>query len=118
MCGGIKSPQTRRPGYRLTRSVAIVFGLNRTLLFRLVRIAVTRILPLIARQRCGSWSRAPVPLVPSASTRFPVAAPVLTPMWWRVVRPAAKVHWRLAVVANRNAQHERWHHLKLHQLPG
>lgn len=34
---------------------------------------------------------------PSAATRFPVAAPGLSPMWRRVGPPAAKVHGRVAV---------------------
>lgn len=103
--------------YSLTRLVAVIPGSNRILLFCRTRIAFPRILPLIERQRCGAWGRAAIPLVPTASTLFPVAAPMITPTWWRVGTPVAKIHRRRAVVAYRNAQHKQRHILRPRQLP-
>ena len=103
--------------YRLTRLVAVPLGLDRMLLFDRARIAIPGIIPLIARQRCGSRGGTAVPLVPPASTLFPVTAPVVTPAWRRVGMPATEISWRLAVVAHRNAQHIRRHIITIHSIP-
>ena len=101
----------------LTRLVAVFLGSDRMLLFCRARIAVPGILPLVGRQRCGAWGGTAVPLIPSASTLFPVAAPVITPAWRRIGTPAAKIQRGLAVVAHRNAQHIQRHIIRFRQLP-
>ena len=105
------------PRHALARPVAVMLGSNRTKLFRVARIAVPRILPLVDGQRCGTWNGAAVPPVPSPSTPFPVVAPVVTPPWRPIRVPAVEVRRRSAVVAHRNAQHEQWHMHGLDHVP-
>jgi len=89
---------------RLTRLVAVILGPYRMLLFHCARIAVSRIIPLVSRQRCRCGGRAGVPMVPPTSTPFPFVTPVIPPMWRRIGTPVAEIWRRLAVVANRDAQ--------------
>ena len=102
---------------RLTRLVTVILGPYRMLLFYCTRIAVAGIIPLVGRQWCGSRGGAAVPTIPPASTLFPVAAPVIPPAWRLIGTPAAEIRRRLAVVANRDAQHISRHIVITHPVP-
>jgi len=102
---------------RLTRLVAVILGPYRMLLFHCARIAVSRIIPLVSRQRCRCGGRAGVPMVPPTSTPFPFVTPVIPPMWRRVGMPVAEIWRRLAVVANRDAQQISRYIVITHVIP-
>ena len=102
---------------RLTRLVAVILGPYRMLLFHCARIAVSRIIPLVSRQRCRCGGRAGVPMVPPTSTPFPFVTPVIPPMWRRIGTPVAEIWRRLAVVANRDAQQISRYIVITHVIP-
>jgi len=102
---------------RLARLVAVMLGPYRMLLFDCARIAVAGIVPLVSRQRSRRRGGAVVPTVPPASTPLPVATPVIPPTGRRVGTPAAEIRWRLAVVANGDAQHISRHIVITHVIP-
>src|SRR6516164_6055403 len=62
-----------------TRTVMIVLFLDHYLLSDLLRVAVPRVLLLINRQRGRRRHRTAVPAIPSDSTLFPRATPMLAP---------------------------------------
>lgn len=102
---------------RLTRLVAVILGPYRMLLFHCARIAVSRIIPLVSRQRCRCGGGAGVPMVPPTSTPFPFVTPVIPPMWRRIGTPVAEIWRRLAVVANRDAQQISRYIVITHVIP-
>lgn len=102
---------------RLTRLVAVILGPYRMLLFHCARIAVSRIISLVSRQRCRCGGRAGVPMVPPTSTPFPFVTPVIPPMWRRIGTPIAEIWRRLAVVANRDAQQISRYIVITHVIP-
>ena len=92
----------------VARFVFVMFALKRVLLLD-ARISIACILALIDRQRCRRRHGTAIPVVPSAPALFPSAAPMLTPTGRRIRTPRAKVHRRLPVVPDRDAQDEDWH---------
>src|SRR5277367_1058765 len=103
---------------RLVRLVVVALRPNRLLLFGSAGIASAGVLALVNGQRCRCRDRLPVPAVPPSASCFPALTPVLSPARRRISLPATEVDWRLAVVANRNTQHEQRHVLGADQLPG
>src|SRR3569832_1764050 len=72
----------------LARLVTVAFGTNRMLTFLLARVAISRIIPLVGRQRCGAWGRGAGPGGPPAAARGPRAAPGRAPARRRGGAPA------------------------------
>ena len=92
--------------YSFMRLIAVMLGADLVLPVFRVRIACSRILSLVGRQRCSTRCRMAVPMVPSMAAVFPVATPVIAPARRRIGTPAMKIRRRLAVVTNRHAEHE------------
>ena len=103
--------------YLVTRLVTVLLAAQRMLLFN-TRISVTRILPLVGWQRGGCRSGIPVPAIPTASTVFPVPAPVLTPTGGSIALPTPEIQGRLAIVAYGNPQDIQRHNLRPYYSPG
>ena len=95
-----------------------MLGLNGPLVFYCARVAVSGVTPLINRQGCGKWRRAVVTTIPARTSLFPVMSPALFPVGCGIHTPSLKVLWRLAVVADRNNQHQSRHEFRRRQLPG
>lgn len=105
------------PTYAFTWLVAVIFGANRMLLFGGTWVVIAPIVTLICWQRRSGRDGAPIPFVPSATLRFPVATPVLPPAWRGIGAPATEVMRGLAVVADRYAQHVQGNVLRGDEFP-
>src|SRR6185369_17097036 len=104
-------------GGSVARLVAVVAAMQRLLLLDL-GIPISRVLPLIDRQRGRRRYSSPVPMVPTASALRPLVAPMLAPARRCIALPATEICRWIAVVAHRNAQYIHRHGLRAHQPPG
>src|SRR6185369_3505084 len=104
--------------YLVTRLITVTLAAQRMLLLYLTGIPVSRILPLVDRQRGARRSSVAIPPAPSAVTLFPAITPVLAPAGRGIRLPPAKVHGRLPVVAYRDTKDKQRYNLRLHKPPG
>lgn len=94
------------PRYSFMRLISVMLGADLVLLVCRVRIARSRILSLVSRQRCGARCGMAVPVVPPMAAVFPLTTPVIAPARRRIGTPAMKIRRRLPIVTNRHAEHE------------
>jgi hypothetical protein len=104
--------------YRFLGLILILIAIDHCLLLNSCRIPVTGVLTLVARYRCSCRDTVAIPIIPTASSRLPVATPMITPTRWSITLPPDEVGRWVAIEGDGDSKDEHWNVERFYNRPG